>query len=131
MNRPLKPLLLLLVATPMFAFGADGLTGPYHLHSSIAGTDTDQTCSLSQTNNKLAGTCKSDTGEVKLTGTVESKNVTIKVNSEYNGEPLTVTYTGKLDDSGVVQGDVDVEPMGVTGDFKLTPTKPGEGSPTK
>jgi len=130
MNIPLKLSLLFLVATPMFAFGAE-ITGPYNLHSSIAGTDTDQICSLSQTDNKLAGTCKSDTGEVKLTGTVDGKKVTIKVNSEYNGEPLTVNYTGKLDDAGIIQGDVDVEPMGVTGDFKLSPAKSGAGSPTK
>jgi hypothetical protein len=131
MNKQLIPSLLLSVATPMFAVGAAGLNGSYNLHSSIAGTDTDQTCSLSQTDNKLTGSCQSDTGEVKVTGTVDGKNVTFKVNSEYNGEPLTVTYTGTLDDSGAVQGEADVEPMGVTGDFKLSPAKSSSSGPTK
>jgi hypothetical protein len=131
MNKLLIPSLLLSVATPMFAVGAAGLNGSYNLHSSIAGTDTDQTCSLSQTDNKLTGSCQSDTGEVKVTGTVDGKNVTFKVNSEYNGEPLTVTYTGTLDDSGTVQGEADVEPMGVTGDFKLSLAKSSASGPTK
>lgn len=131
MNKLLIPSLLLLAATPMFAFGAAGITGPYTLHSSIAGTDTDQTCSLSQADNKLTGSCKSDTGEVKLTGTMDGKKVTIKINTEYNGDPLTVTYSGTLDDSGVIKGDVDVEPMGVTGDFKLSPVKAAAGTPSK
>ena len=126
MNKLLIPALLVVVATPMLAFGAAGLTGSYNLHSSIAGTDTDSTCSLSQTKSQLTGNCKSDTGEVKLNGTVDGKNVTFKVNTEYNGQPLTITYTGTLDDSGNVQGDVDVEPMGATGDFKLSPAKPAK-----
>src|ERR1700733_14198025 len=131
MKKLLVPSLLVCVAPPMFAFGAAGLTGSYTLHSSIAGTDTDQTCSLSQTNNQVAGSCKSDTGEVQMTGTVDGKNVTLKVKAEYNGEPLTVTYTGTIDDAGNVQGDADVEPMGVTGDFKLTPAKPSADTPKK
>jgi len=131
MNKLLIPSLLVFVATPVFAFGAAGLTGSYNLHSSIGGTDSDSTCSLSQTENKLTGSCKSDTGELKLAGTVDGKKVIIKVNSEYNGEPLTVTYTGTLDDSGNVQGDADVEPMGVTGEFKLSPAKTAAGSPSK
>ena len=108
MSKQLIASLLVFVATPMFASGAAGLTGSYKLHSSISRTDTDETCSFSQTDNQLSGSCKSDTGEVKLTGTVDGKKVTFKVNAEYNGEPLTVTYTGTLDDSGVVQGDADV-----------------------
>ena len=131
MNKLLISVLLAVAATPMFALGPAGLTGSYALHSSIAGTDTDQTCSLSQTDNKLTGSCQSDTGEVKLTGTVDGKKVTFKVNAEYNGSPLTVTYTGTIDDAGNIQGDVDVEPMGVTGDFKLSPAKSGDGTPPK
>jgi hypothetical protein len=131
MKKLLITSLLAFVATPMFAFGAAKLTGSYNLHSSIAGNDSDQTCSLSQTDNKLTGSCKSDTGEVKLTGTVDGKKVTIKFDTEYNGQPLTVTYTGTLDDSGNVQGDADVEPMGVTGDFKLSPAKSDAGAPAK
>ena len=131
MNKLLILGMVAVTATPMFALGSAGLTGSYNLHSSIAGTDTDQTCSLSQTDNKLTGSCKSDTGEVKLTGTVDGKKVTMKFDTEYNGSPLTVTYTGTLDDSGNVQGDAEVEPMGVTGDFKLSPVKSDAGAPAK
>ena len=116
-------LTLFFLAGPIFA-AVPGLDGSYTLHSSIGGTDTEQTCTIAQKEAKLTGTCKSDTGEVKLTGTVDGKKVTMKFNTEYNGEPLTVTYTGTLNDSGSIKGDADVEPMGVTGDFTMTPIKP-------
>jgi len=110
MNKLLILGMVAVTATPMFALGSAGLTGSYNLHT---------------------GSCKSDTGEVKLTGTVDGKKVTMKFDTEYNGSPLTVTYTGTLDDSGNVQGDADVEPMGVTGDFKLSPVKSDAGAPAK
>ena len=49
--------------------------------------------------------------------------MTWKYESEYNGSPLTLTYTGTLDDSGKIAGSVDVDPFGVTGDFTATPSK--------
>ena len=130
MNKLRITSLLVFVAIPMFAFGATGLTGSYNLHSSIAGNDSDSICSLSQADTQLTGSCKSDTGELKLNGTVDGKKVNFKINTEYNGEQLTLIYTGTMEDSGNVQGDVEVQPMGITGDFKLTLTKDA-GSPNK
>ncbi len=97
-----------MVATPLFAAGSAGFSGPYALHSNIASNESDQTRSFSSDSKKITGTCKTDTGETKITGTADGNKVILKVNIEYNGNPLTVTYTGLLDASGTVRGDADV-----------------------
>ena len=58
-----------------------------------------------------------------MTGAVDGKKVTWKFDSEYNGTPLTLTYTATLDDSNKISGSVEVEPFGVSGDFTATPVK--------
>jgi hypothetical protein len=76
-----------------------------------------------QTDDKLTGTCKSADKEVQITGGLEGKKVTWKYESDYNGSPLTLTYTATLDDSEKISGSVEVQPFGVTGDFTATPSK--------
>ena len=63
---------------------------------------------------------KSGTGTV--TGKVEEAKVTLQYKTEYNGDELTVVYTGKLD-SGKLAGSVSVQPMGVEGEFTGTQAK--------
>jgi hypothetical protein len=114
---------VLLFASSAFAATAPSLTGQWSLHNSIAGNESDQQCNFVQTDNTLNGSCKSEDREVKITGSVDGNKVTWKYDSEYNGSPITLTYTATLDDSGKIAGSVEVEPFGVTGDFTATPTK--------
>jgi hypothetical protein len=113
----------LLFACSAFAVAAPSLTGQWSLHNSIAGNESDQQCSFVHTDNTLSGSCKSEDREVKITGSVDGNKVTWKYDSEYNGSPITLTYTATLDDSGKIAGSVEVEPFGVTGDFTATPKK--------
>ena len=114
---------VLLFASFVFAAGAPNLTGQWTVHNSIAGNESDQECKFVQTENKLTGTCGVEEQEVRITGSIDGNKVTWKYESEYNGSPLTLTYTGTLDDSGKIAGSVDVDPFGVTGDFTATPSK--------
>jgi len=116
---------ILLLASSAFAADAPNLTGRWSVHNSIAGDESDQECKFTQTENKLTGSCKSDK-EVQITGNVDGKKVTWKYDSEYNGSPLTLTYTATLDDFKKITGKVDVQPYGVTGDFTATPLKETE-----
>ena len=43
-----------------------------------------------------------------------------KYDSDYNGTPLTLSYTATLDDTGKFAGTVEVQPFGVSGDFTAT-----------
>ena len=49
---------------------------------------------------------------------------------DYNGSPLTLTYTATLDDSGKIAGNVEVDPFGVTGDFTATAEPAASAAPS-
>ena len=115
--------LFIFAATSALAAGAPTLTGQWTVHNSIAGNESDQECKFVQTETKLTGTCKGTEKDVLITGSIDGNKVTWKYDSEFNGSPLTLTYTGALDDSGKIAGSVDVDPYGVTGDFTATPSK--------
>ena len=113
-----------LFASTALASAAPNLTGKWNVHQNVAGNESDQECSLVQTESKLTGTCKSQEGkDLPIKGSIEGTKATWQYDSEYNGTPLTVKYTATLDDSGKISGSVDVDPFGVSGDFTATPVK--------
>jgi hypothetical protein len=113
-----------LFAASAFAAGAPNLSGQWTLHNSIAGNESDQPCKFVLTDNKLTGSCKGqEEKDLEVTGTLDGNKLTFKYDSDYNGTPLTLTYTATLDDSGKIGGNVEVQPFGVTGDFTATPVK--------
>lgn len=117
----------LLFAASAFAAEAPSLTGQWSIHNNVEGNESDEQCKFVLTDDKLTGSCTSNGKWVDMTGSLDGKKLTWKYESEYNGGPLTLTYTAKLDDSGKIAGTVEVEPYGVTGDFTATPSKdPGK-----
>jgi hypothetical protein len=123
MKLTMLPTLLLFVATSALAATAPNLTGQWTVHNSIAGNDSDMECKFVQSESKLTGSCKAVDKEVQVTGSIDGNKVTWKYDSEYNDSPITLTYTGTLDDSGKIAGSVDVDPFGVTGDFTAVHSK--------
>jgi hypothetical protein len=113
----------LLFASSAFAAGAPSLTGQWSIHNNVAGNESDQECKFVQTDNKIEGTCKTPDSEVPVTGSLDGNKATWKYDMDYNGTPLTLTYTATLDDSGKIAGSVEVQPFGVSGDFTATPAK--------
>ena len=111
-------------AVPRARVHSDGsdssLVGKWKIHSSIAGNESDATCTFEQTNDDLSGTCPGPDGGVKFTGRMDGKKVKWTYQIQYNGSPLTMKYDGTLD-SGKITGNVTVDPMGVSGDFTGTP----------
>ena len=114
---------ILLLASSAFAANAPNLSGRWSVHNSIAGNESDQECKFTQAENKLTGSCKAGDKEVEISGSLDGKKVTWQYESEYNGSPLTLTYTATLDDSKKISGKVDVQPFGITGDFTAAPSK--------
>jgi hypothetical protein len=100
---------------------ATSLTGSWHVHSIVSGSDYESDCVITQTDKVIAGTCKSDNGEVKIAGSVDGTKATWKFDSEYQGTPINLTYAGAFDDKGKFTGTVDVQPFAVSGDFMMTP----------
>lgn len=125
----MKVLLLsaILVSGTLTSLPSDSasLTGKWKIHSSIAGNDSDNECTLTRTDNDISGTCTTAEGkDAKATGKVDGQKVTWSFDSEYNGTPLTIKYTATLGaDSTKITGTVSVDPFGVEGDFTATADK--------
>ena len=119
----MKKLAALLLLGSAIAFaqssGNAGLSGKWKLHQSIAGNESDSECTFTQKDNDLTGTCSAGESTSKIVGKVDGKKVSWSYSSEYNGQQLTVKYTGTLDASKIT-GEINVDPFGATGDFTAT-----------
>jgi hypothetical protein len=113
---------------PLIAFGAalaaDGpsVTGKWHVHNSISGNESDQTCTFTQKDAGITGSCTSERGTVEVTGKVDGNKITWSYKSEYEGTPLTVHYEGTID-AAKISGSVNVPEFSAGGDFTATPEK--------
>jgi hypothetical protein len=62
--------------------------------------------------------------DLPIKGRADGSKVKWQFDSEYNGTPLTIKFTGTVDNSGKMSGSVDVDPFGVSGDFSAIRSKP-------
>lgn len=115
----------LLASAAVTCMAADNasLTGKWKIHQSVMGNDSDSDCTFTQKDNDLTGSCTADQGSGKIIGKIDGTKVSWSYETEYNGSPLTVKFTGALDSAGKIAGTVSVEQFGVDGDFTATPVK--------
>jgi hypothetical protein len=113
-----------LLFAPALARAADNdsLSGKWQVHGSIAGNESDQSCTFTQKDEDLTGSCSSDRGTVEITGKVNGKKVSWSYKSEYEGTPLTVKYEGVLN-SAKITGTMSVPEFSVEGEFTATQSK--------
>ncbi len=93
--------------------------GRWKVHSNISGYESDVECSFTVKDGTLTGACKGEQGSQEITGKVEGSNVTWQQKAEYNGQELTIVYSGKVD-SGKLAGTIDVQPLNAAGEFSAT-----------
>lgn len=120
MKRLILPLVLLSTAALALAADAVSVTGKWHVHGSIAGTDIDQNCTFTQKDADLTGSCTSDKGTVTIAGKLDGNKVSWSYKSDYQGTPITVKYDGTVDASSKIAGSVSVPEFSVDGDFTAT-----------
>jgi hypothetical protein len=118
-------LFVLFAITTVVAFGADSptVTGKWTVHISIAGNDSDMSCTFATKDSAITGTCNGQLGELDVTGKIDGTKVSFGYKSEYNGSPLTLNYQGTIDGANGMKGTVTVVEYGVDGDFSATPVK--------
>src|SRR3954452_17542150 len=116
---------LVVVSTTVRAPAVDAptLSGKWNVHASAGGNESDQACTFAQKANELSGECITNRGTVQIAGKVEGKSVTWTYKSEYNGGPLTVTFSGKAEGTSKITGTVNVEEAGIGGEFTAVPAK--------
>lgn len=105
-----------LLSAGLLSFSGE-LTGDWKITGEVQGTPVDDACTLVQTDAKLSGSCILGGKQYETTGSVDGKKVIFKHGGEYNGDPLTLTYSGALADDGRITGSIMVDPMNVDGSF--------------
>ncbi len=121
--KTLLSFLLLSAATAALAADNPGITGKWQIHNDIAGNESEMACSLTQKDSDLTGSCTSEQGAVNITGKVDGKKVSWTYKSEYNGGPITLTYSGTVQSAEKITGSVNVEEYSAEGEFTATQTK--------
>ena len=100
------------------AFASDvSIVGTWDVATSVGGTDGAAVCTFTQKESALTGSCTGDDGDHPLTGTVDGNKVNWSYKMQYEGQELTINFSGILDSDKKFGGKVDVQPMGVDGEF--------------
>lgn len=118
--RFVAPVLILSAA---YADDPISLTGKWQVQNSIAGNESTQNCTFTQKDADLTGSCESANGKVEITGKIEGKRVIWTYKSQYEGNPLTVSYDGTVESATKIAGTVSVPEYSVTGEFTATQSK--------
>lgn len=118
--KPLQNIALALSILTIPAFSQDvSISGVWKVTGDIQGVRVDRDCTFTQEGKKLTGICKANTKKEssQATGEIDGKKITWTYKSDYNGNELTITFTGKLDDTSQIKGTIDVDPASLTGTF--------------
>jgi hypothetical protein len=115
-------LMLSLVSALGAAPATDSIPGKWAITGDVAGNSVKTVCTLIRTGSALTGNCTNAEGApYVLTGTVKEKSIEFQYDIDYQGQPLTVVYTGMLPSSTEMKGTIDVKPMSVSGTFSAVP----------
>ena len=93
------------------------VSGEWTIAGDVQGYPINETCTFVQTEAKLTGTCVASGKKVESTGIIEGNKVVFKHAGEYQGDPLTLTFTGMVAADGSFSGSIYVEPLAVDGVF--------------
>ncbi|MBV9924451.1 MAG: hypothetical protein JOZ96_05365 [Acidobacteria bacterium] len=113
--------------------GATSVSGTWKVTGDVVGNAIDLTCTFTQDGKKLSGSCR-EAGSDKsnaLTGDLDDKKVTWKFDALYNGQTITLNFSGTLDGPSKLKGGIDVQPYGVGGDFSATKEEAKKEEPKK
>jgi hypothetical protein len=115
----LTPLALLVA---LHAAPADSMSGAWQITGDVMGTPLNQTCTLKQADSTITGSCTGTAGEtLQVTGEVRAGKVTFRHGADYQGQALTIVYSGTFASPKQLKGSIEVRPMGVTGTFTAAP----------
>lgn len=112
----------------------DTLAGAWQVTLDVMGNGYTSVCTFAQDGEKLSGSCKNqENPEAKaeeLSGEVKGDTIRFSHGADYQGQPLTIKYTGTRTAPTTISGTVDVSPFDVSGTFTATPA-PNGSAPAK
>jgi hypothetical protein len=97
------------------------VSGTWQITGDVMGNPIDSVCILEESGASIGGSCEIGGEAIEITGEVTDQGFTFQHGSEYNGEQLTISYSGTLTAPESMEGTVTVDPYGVSGDFSGDP----------
>lgn len=118
----MKKILCLMIASTSIVFAEPVVPGSWTITGDVEGYPIRETCNFTQdkiqADGSIAGSCKNAEGKTyDTTVTVAEKKVIIVHGGEYQGDALTLTFTGTWNEKEELSGDIDVQPLKVSGTF--------------
>jgi hypothetical protein len=114
---------LTIVATAAAQTPPASVAGAWTVRADVSGNQSESHCTFTQKEAALAGSCDGERGTVTITGKVEGKTVSWQFDTPYEGQTLTVYYSGTSQSADKITGTINVQPMNVSGEFTATKTK--------
>lgn len=123
---PIIALILSLHAAP----AADSLVGAWQIKGDVQGNPVNEVCTFAQAGTVLSGSCTSEDGEpALLAGQIKDGKITFWHGGDWDGQALTVIYSGMLASAAELKGTIEVRPFNVSGTFTAVPA-PAPAVPT-
>lgn len=113
---------LALLAALHTAPAADSVAGAWKISGDVSGNPLNVTCTIKRAVDTLSGSCTDEAGPPSdLTGEVKDGKVSFQYDIMYQGQPLTLAFSGTLATPTQMKGSIEVRPMGVYGTFSAAP----------
>jgi hypothetical protein len=114
----MKRLLPLLILSTTALFAQPTVPGSWTITGDVQGYPITETCTFTQAADKISGSCTNSEGKTYgTTVAIDGSKVIFIHGGEYEGQALTLTYTGTYNDKGDLSGAIDVKPLGYDGTF--------------
>jgi hypothetical protein len=119
----MKRVLSLLILSTSALAAQPAVPGSWTITGDVQGYPITETCTFTQAQDKIVGSCVSEGKTYDTTVTITDQKVVFVHAGEYEGQALTLTYTGIYNDKGDLAGAIDVEPLGYDGTFTAKKTE--------
>jgi hypothetical protein len=106
---------------------APALPGTWTITGDVQGYPINDVCVFTQADDKLSGSCTMEGKTLDATAiSTDGGKLVWAHGGEYEGQPLTLTYTGAFTEKGDITGTIYVTPLAVDGTFSA---KKGDAKP--
>ena len=125
-------LTLTLLSALHAASPADSLSGAWQIKSEVGGTAYTEVCTFKQTGTALSGNCVGDTNiPYAITGELKDGKLTFQHLGDYQGQEITIIYSGELATPKEIKGTLNVKPFDAAGTFTAAPAPAPAAAPAK
>ena len=99
---------------------ADSISGTWQVKGDVVGNAIDHPCTFRQAGAVLTGSC-GEGAALPIKGEVKDGRITFQYASVYDGQAITVVFSGTLASATSLKGAINVQPFDVGGEFTATP----------